>query len=95
MHMSVKNRKEIMLRKRPGQPEGTEGGWHQELMNSRFFRNVVVSQLTQRGVADVVVQLAVSSDFSEEQGHRGNADPGQRGHRIFDFSQNLILRETR
>lgn len=50
---------------------------------------------TQRGVTDAVIQLAVSSNFSEEQGHCGNTDPGQRGHRIFDFSPYLILPCTR
>lgn len=51
-------------------------------------------QLTQRRLIDTVVQFAVSSNFSEEQGHCGDADHGQRGHRIFDLPLNLILRRT-
>lgn len=47
---------------------------------------------TQRRITDIVVQFAVSSNFSEKQGHCGNADPGKRGHRIFDLPLNLILR---
>lgn len=52
----------------------------------------VILQLTQRRITDIVVQFAVSSNFSEKQGHCGNADPGKRGHRIFDLPLNLILR---
>lgn len=42
----------------------------------------------------MIVEFAVASDFSEKQSHSGNADHGQRGHRIFDFSPYLILQIT-
>lgn len=93
--MSVKNRNEIILRKRPGQPESTEvmsptKTWC-VLENLKHF--LLLLQLTEGRIGDIVVEFAVSSDFSEKQGHGGNADPGQRGHRIFDFSPYLILQK--
>lgn len=54
-----------------------------------------VLQLTEWGIVNAVIQFAVSSDFSEKQCHCGNADPGKRGHRIFDLSLNLILNRRR
>lgn len=96
MHMSVKNRNEIMLRKRPGQPESTEvmsltKTWC-VLENLKHF--LLLLQLTEGRIGNMIVEFTVSSDFSEKQSHSGNADHGQRGHRIFDFSPYLILQIT-
>lgn len=96
MHMSVKNRNEIILRKRPGQPESTEvmsptKTWC-VLENLKHF--LLLLQLTEGRIGDMIVEFAVASDFSEKQSHSRNADHGQRGHRIFDFSPYLILQIT-
>lgn len=95
--MSVKSRKEIILRKRPVQPVSTRHHENGEVLDHKAHNNVTghlqpgEDVLTQRRFVDAVVQLAVSSNFGEKQSHCGDADPGQRGHRIFDLPPNLIL----
>ncbi len=95
--MSVKNRKEIMLKKSPGQPENRQTML--TVLRSRFQPETrrlqkpgedILSR-TQCRVVNVVVQFAVSTNFSEKQGHCGNADPRKRRHCIFDLPLSLIL----
>lgn len=46
---------------------------------------------TQRILLDAVVQSAVASNLGEEQGHGGDADPGQGGQGVADLPLNLVL----
>lgn len=54
----------------------------------RFF---ISHWLTQWIIVNIVVQFAVSSDFSKEQRHCGDADPRQGCHGVFNLPLNLIL----
>lgn len=47
--------------------------------------------LTIRGVLDVVVEFAVASHLGKEQGHGGDADPGQGAQGIGDLPAHLVL----
>lgn len=73
----------------PDQPEDTRRVTRRNI-NTR--RSEDARLRTQWTFVDAVVQFAVSSNFSEKQGHRGNADPGQGRQRVFDLPPNLILR---
>lgn len=46
---------------------------------------------TQRVLLHAVVQFAVASNFGEEQGHGGDADPGQGRQGVADLPLNLVL----
>lgn len=54
-----------------------------------------ILELTQWRFTNIIIQFAVSSNLSEKQSHRRNADPGKRGHCIFDLPLNLILKKRK
>lgn len=48
-------------------------------------------QLTVGGVLNVVIEFAVASDLSKEEGNGGHTDPGQGAQCIDDFPLHLVL----
>lgn len=91
MHMSVKNRKAIMLMKIPGQPDRSQWITVTSVKPAPTATQPDTRLPTQRVLLDPVVQFAVASDLSEEQGHGGDADPGQRRQGVSDLPLNLVL----
>lgn len=76
--------------KTPGQPDRSQ--WITVTsMNSRNTTQRAVRRPTQRILLNAVVQFAVASNFGEEQGHGGDADPGQRRQGVADLPLNLVL----
>lgn len=73
----------------PGQPDRSQ--WITVTRTAGTPTQRAVRRPTQRILLNAVVQFAVASNFGEEQGHGGDADPGQRRQGVANLPLNLVL----